>query len=57
MAKLPDTLAIALWITGSCWILALLAYLLGGSTEWIFALFMLGTLTGIAEWVMRRKAD
>ena len=57
MARLPDTPAIALWITGSCWILALLAYLLGGSAEWMLPFFMLGTLTGIAEWIMRRNAE
>jgi hypothetical protein len=56
MTRLPDSLAIGLWITGSTWVLAILAYLLGGSTEWIFPLFVLGVCTGIAEWVMRRKA-
>ena len=49
MAWLPDSLAIALWVTGSCWTLALLAYFLGESTEWVLPLFMLGILTGIAE--------
>jgi hypothetical protein len=57
MAWLPDSLAIALWVTGSCWTLALLAYFLGGSTEWVLPLFMLGVLTGIAEWLMRRKVE
>jgi hypothetical protein len=56
MRKLPDSLAIGLWITGSSWMLAILAYLLGGSTEWILPLFVLGALTGIAEWVMRQRA-
>ena len=57
MARIPDSLAIALWITGSCWVIALLAYFLGGSTELVLPLFVLGVLTGIAEWVMRRKAE
>ncbi len=56
MAKLPDSLAIALWITGSSWALAIAVCLLGGSSEWIFPLVMLGVLTGIAEWILRRKA-
>ena len=55
MARLPDSLAIGLWITGSCWVLAILAYLFGGSTEWIFPLFMFGVFTGIAEWIMSRN--
>jgi hypothetical protein len=56
MTRLPDSLAIGLWITGSTWLLAILAYLFGGSMEWILPLFVLGVLTGIAEWVMRQKA-
>jgi hypothetical protein len=56
MATLPDSLAIGLWITGATWLLAILAYLMGGSTEWILPLFVFGVLTGIAEWLMRRNA-
>jgi hypothetical protein len=56
MEKLPDTLAIALWITGSSWALALVACLFGASTEWLLSLFMLGLLTGVAEWILRRDA-
>jgi len=55
MERFPETLFIALWIVGSCWLLAILAYLLGASREWIVPLFVLGLLTGIAEWVVRRK--
>jgi len=55
MEKLPDSLAIGLWITGSCWALALVAYLFGASTEWLLPLFMLGLLTGVAEWYLRRN--
>jgi hypothetical protein len=53
MEKLPDTLAIGLWITGSCWALALVASLLGASTEWLLPLFVFGLLTGVAEWILR----
>jgi hypothetical protein len=53
MEKLPDTLAIGLWITGSCWALALVACLFGASTEWLLPLFMLGLLTGLAELILR----
>lgn len=57
MKTLPDPLTIAIWITGTSWMLAVLAYLLGGSAEWILPLFSLGALTGLAEWLMRQKAD
>jgi hypothetical protein len=57
MARLPDSLVIALWITGSCWLLAILIYLIGGSAEWMLPLFGLGVLTGLAEWIMRRRSE
>jgi hypothetical protein len=56
MARLPDSLSIGLWVTGATWLLALFAYMMGGSTEWILPLFVFGVLTGIAEWLMRRNA-
>jgi hypothetical protein len=56
MARLPDSLAIALWVVGSCWALAIAAYAFGGSKELLLPLMVLGVLTGIAEWVLRRKA-
>lgn len=55
MAKLPDSLAIALWIVGSLWALAIIGYATGISKEWIFPVFALGLVTGLAEWVLRRK--
>jgi hypothetical protein len=55
MERLPDSLAIGFWITGSIWVLAILAYLFGGSTEWILPLFVFGVLTGIAEWLTRQR--
>ena len=56
MARLPDSLAIALWIVGSCWALAIAGYAFGGSKELLFPLIVLGMLTGIAEWVLGRKS-
>jgi hypothetical protein len=56
MERLPDSLAIGLWITASCWALALVASLFGASIEWLFPLFMLGVLTGLAEWILRGNA-
>jgi hypothetical protein len=55
MRKLPNSLAIALWIVGSCWLLALLGYAFGVSREWIFPLVALGVLTGLAEWQLSKR--
>lgn len=54
MERLPDSLAIAFWLVGSCWLLAIIAYVLDASMEWMLPRFMLGLVTGLAEWVMRR---
>jgi hypothetical protein len=54
MERLPDSLAIALWVLGSSWTLAIIAYLFGVSQEWMAPLVALGIFTGIAEWIMRR---
>lgn len=55
MKTVPESLTIAFWITGSSWALALFSYLLGGPLDLIFPIIILGTLTGIAEWVLRQK--
>jgi hypothetical protein len=55
MEKLPESLEIAAWIVGFCWVLAILACLFGASTEWILPIFILGLLTGMAEWILRRN--
>jgi hypothetical protein len=56
MERLPDSLAIALWIADSCWALATAAHVFGVSQEWITLLVVFGIFTGIVEWIMRRKA-
>ena len=55
MARLPDSLAIALWIVGSCWLLALLALLVGLDAEVIRAALLFGVVAGLAEWLARRR--
>ncbi len=54
-SRLPHSLAIALWVTGSIWAVAIAAYLLDADTELIVPLMMLGLLTGMAEWIMRGR--
>jgi len=53
MKTLPSSM-IVLWVAGLSWAAAIAAYLLGGAIEWIFPLFMLGFLVGIAQWAMGR---
>lgn len=55
MDRLPNSLAFALWIVGASWAVALGAYLFGGTRELILPLVAFGVLTGVAEWVMRRR--
>jgi hypothetical protein len=57
MKNLPNSVAIALWVVGSCWFLAIVGYALGASSDWIFPLMALGVLTGLAEWWHVRKRD
>lgn len=54
-SRLPHSLAIALWVTGSLWAVTVAAYLLDADTELIVPLIMLGLLTGMAEWMMRGR--
>jgi hypothetical protein len=54
MGQIPDSLAIAVWIVGSCWAVAIVAYIFGASTKFLFPLFLFGLISGVAEWVFRR---
>ena len=55
MDRLPDSLAIALWVAGSCGALAIMGCAIGEPTELILPLVAIALLTGVAEWVIRRK--
>ena len=55
MDRLPDSLSIALWVVGACGALAILACAFGEPRQLILPLVSIGLLTGIAEWVIRRK--
>jgi H+/Cl- antiporter ClcA len=57
MARLPDTLVYALWIVGACWVVAIIAYLVGGPTDLIVPLFFLGVFTGFVEWLLRHNTN
>jgi hypothetical protein len=55
MDRLPDSLSIALWVVGSCGVLAIVGCAFGEPRELIIPLIALGVLTGFAEWVSRRR--
>ncbi|GAA3850367.1 hypothetical protein GCM10022626_21210 [[Pseudomonas] carboxydohydrogena] len=55
LSKLPHSLVIALWIAGSLWAVTIAAYLLGADTQVVVPLLVFGTLTGVAEWMMRGR--
>jgi pheromone shutdown protein TraB len=55
MERLPDSLAIALWVVGACWTVAIVAYVFGVFEELILPLVALGIVTGLAEWYLRQS--
>jgi hypothetical protein len=54
MARVPESLQIALWIVGSVWLLAILALLFGFDVEVIWTALVFGTVVGFWEWKARR---
>lgn len=54
MTGLPDSILIALWVVGSCWAVALVAWLFDGATGAVLPLVIGGVLAGVAEWIFRR---
>jgi hypothetical protein len=55
IAGMPSSLAIALWVTGSCWAVAATAYFLDVETKLLASVFAFGVVTGAVEWLLRRK--
>jgi hypothetical protein len=55
MTGIPYATAIALWVTGSCWAIALVVYLFNGPHDLAFPLLVFGALAGMAEWILRSK--
>jgi hypothetical protein len=54
MTGIPDKTAIALWIAGSCWAVALLLYVFNGPSDLVLPLLLFGAATGIVEWILTR---
>jgi hypothetical protein len=55
MTGVPNSLAIAFWIVGSCWAVAAVAYLFDAAAGLVFPLLAFGAVTGFVEWLVRRK--
>jgi hypothetical protein len=55
--KLPVSLVIALWLVSSLWLVGLVFYFFGMPAELLGAVFILGLVTALLEWLAssRRK--
>jgi hypothetical protein len=58
MAGLPASLAIAIWLVGALWIVALVSHFFGYSTDLIWFVLFLGTGAALVEWrTLKNKRD
>jgi hypothetical protein len=57
MAGLPVSLAIAVWLAGAMWIVALTARYFGFSSDLVWFVLFLGTGVALAEWRAIRNRD
>jgi hypothetical protein len=58
MAGLPVSLAIAIWLVGAIWIVALASHYFGYSGDLIWFVLFLGTGAALIEWrTLRNKRD
>jgi hypothetical protein len=55
MTPLPNSLSISLWVVGCCWAVAAIAYVTDSETGLAVPLAIIGALTGLAEWLVRRQ--
>lgn len=55
MAGIPTSLAIAIWATGACWIVAILAYVFDVEAPIVAPLLIVGGLAGASEWCLRSR--
>jgi predicted metal-binding membrane protein len=55
MTPLPNSLSISLWVVGCCWAVAAIAYVTDSETGLVVPLAIIGALTGLAEWLVRRQ--
>jgi hypothetical protein len=51
---LPNSLAIALWLVGAVWAVAILALLFDANSVVVWSALLFGLLVGATEWLLRR---
>jgi hypothetical protein len=51
---LPNSLAIALWLVGAVWAVAIVALLLDANRVVVGSALVFGLLVGATEWLLRR---
>ncbi|MEH2510678.1 hypothetical protein V1291_002032 [Nitrobacteraceae bacterium AZCC 1564] len=56
MSRLPTSLVIALWFTGSIWFVAMLGYVFGIDRHVLYATSLFGLMAAILEWRASRKS-
>jgi hypothetical protein len=57
MARLPNSLSIALWLVGSLWMIGLIAYLGDAPSSLVAATLVAGLIAGGLElWAATRRA-
>jgi hypothetical protein len=56
MSRLPPSLAIALWFTGSIWLVAILVYAFGVDHHVLYATALFGLVAAVLEWRASRKS-
>jgi hypothetical protein len=57
MTGLPTSLAIAAWLIGSIWLVAIVGRVLGAPDEIVDITFGAGVIAGVAEWMAIARRD
>jgi hypothetical protein len=57
MTGLPPSLSIAVWLVGSIWLLAIVAYAFAAPVEIVYAAFTFGMIAGFLEWLFLRRTE
>jgi hypothetical protein len=55
MAGLPPSLAIAIWLVGALWTVALVFHFFGYSSDLIWYVLFLGTGAAVVEWRQNKR--
>lgn len=53
----PASLSIALWLTGSIWLIAIVAHLFDAPEDVVAMTLLFGAVTGLAEWLLAKRSS